>query len=253
MFCVHSARTNISCLWSPKCACTEVRQLFYWLHPEDMLREKPTREWHSIQNDFATKANPEHAFYIARHPYLRCISMYCHFFRTICKLEKKYEVPIFASFHKHMGKNAKHTFRNFVLYVRKALLTQDKSLNLHFQRQTQSSVPVDWAKVRIIKLENNRVPDELIQFYAETLKHDGFTEKIKSFYNKDHPKNITPKRCFEATNQEIINSEPIDVYPLPEQFFDEELAKLIEQAYAKDYQILGYRKGLRALQHLLKK
>jgi hypothetical protein len=244
MFCVYSPSQNIAMLWTGKCACTETRQLWYHLHRADMIRSEPTNQWHAIGNDFPSKPNPQRAFYVSRHPYLRAISGYCHFFRQVCKVNSAQRQPILASFRKHMGSGAKHSFRNFVQYLARATKVKEHNLNIHFKAQTASVLPVQWNKVTIIHLENGKLEEEITAFYRHATGTNEFTDKIHEFYQTPHPKNITAKRKFDETNQEIVNMEPIDVYPLPEQFIVPELVAIIEQVFAKDYKTLGYQLGI---------
>jgi len=53
----HVVSSNIyklNFLYSPKCACTLTRQLWYACHAEDMIPETPTYQWHNINSDFPT-------------------------------------------------------------------------------------------------------------------------------------------------------------------------------------------------------
>lgn len=244
MFCVYSRSDNVAMLWSPKSACTELRQLFYWLHEKDMLHERPTNQWHNIEKDFPTKANPDRAFYVSRHPFLRCISGYCHFFRQICSEQEAYRKPILAAFHRHMGANAKQTFRNFVIYLWRAAKAKDRSTNIHFRAQTDSVVSISWLKVKVIHLEKGNLDKEISDWYQANLGHDQYRSKINEFFATPHPKNITAKKRTEGSIRDIVNAELSSPFPLPEQFFDEGLVKMIEQAFSADYEFLGYKKGL---------
>ena len=252
---VHLRHEGLTAYWTPKSACSVVRQMIYAVHPEDMLRRVQIgRQHHEIHKDYApSPSNRLPGFYVVRHPYIRVISMY-----TNSLITNRQD----GHFYKIMGDGTPKTFRNFCLYLNRlnarGLLAHS---NIHFQLQSAGSPhldgsPPNWEKIVVIRMEDGDLGGLLTDAYRQLLG-SSFTpqleQRLTQFFaalqKGDVPSNTSGRSKVSQPN--AINCELSAPFPPYADFIDNELIGIIQRIYSSDYQRLGYEFGRKSLQEAI--
>lgn len=245
-----SSSTRINFLYSPKCACTSIRQLWYACHPEDMIHPTPVYYWHTIPLDYP-KPNKELPILLAvRDPFKRAVSMYNH---RVCMasvhLDYFYIYAQICAYHNKM----EISFLDFCIYLKHSKDNQWLGVDYHFLPQTY--IPDEYKDIVSIddftngKLDLIRCEKELYsqikQFYHKYLPEDTYKlieSRIDKFIEQPLFSNTMERGKFEdlPTDCTNINMFGWTVFPSYDRFWNPEVQAILEYVYADDYQLLGY-------------
>lgn len=223
----YSTKYKYIIVWSAKSGCTLFRQLFLYLHKNE-LKKEPTNQWHSLERDFPISGNINDIkkIILCRNPYYRVVSMFCNKYcgGTVAVLPKKFNL-------------SKCTFREFVKQLK---IFKDKGnlnkIDCHIEEQKYYD-----SNSYIVKIEN-------------------FNESIKDAYIKMNLKNLIPEIdeflkkeiCINKTKRRNLNNDYVydklytvnsTDFPDYKYFYDKELIELVYQIYKSDFINFNYDKN----------
>ena len=241
---VASKKYGLNFYFSPKCACTITRQLWYKCHPEDIIQI--SKDWHEIEKDFPAPLNNAAGFLIIRDPFDRAVSMYTG---IVCSSDVTQEIRDFLG----IGESRKISFIDFCRYLVDRKRHNWENTNLHFLPQTY--IPSQYHNVlrkddftngnlHLIKCEQN-IFHGIDEFYRQHLSPQQYTlikNRITQFMMESH--------CNNSTKHDNYATLPTDCthiymwgwksYPSYDRFKNPTTIKLIKEAYDDDYSIFKY-------------
>ena len=228
----YSKKYDYLIRWNGKSGCSYFRQLFLHLH-ESELKDKPKNKWHDICKDFPVPRNINFRkttkIILVRNPYSRVVSMFCN---KYCGGEG----------HNLLSKKItleKCTFRHFI-YKLKQLYENNEinSFDIHTREQAFDC-----------KIDSN----------THVVKLESFNKSIKDIYkrNKVLAKLLPKLLDFLSNNNKVITNETkrnenkckaydieysVDhkIFPIWNNFYDNELKKIVYKIYKNDFLLFNY-------------
>ena len=224
----YSSKYDYMIVWSAKSGCTLLRQLFLYLHKEE-LEMYPPDHWHSLNKYFPKNININKndikKIVLGRNPYYRVVSMFCNKYcggGGHCILSRYFELE-------------KCTFREFVKKL-KSLKDNGELNNIveHISNQTT------YNDENTYKLKVENFNESIIEIYNR-MNLQNLIPKIEEFLsNKDVFINNTTRNseCEYIYDKEYtINST---IFPDYKYFYDDELLDLVFDIYKSDFINFNY-------------
>lgn len=194
----YSKKYNYIIGWNAKSGCSSLRDLFLYLHKDEV--NKITNGRHDIHIDFPLPKNIDNIpiFILVRNPYSRMVS---------CFTNKYCSIPNHALLRKKM----KIQPCNYVTFLKELqkIKNQNKlnTFDVHIQEQTHNLLP----NAKILKLENYQ--DDIIDMYSHK-NLISLLPKVKEYIrnqgnvnetNKINTDKIMHQHIFELNSTEFPN------------------------------------------------
>ena len=224
----YSKKYNYAIKWNAKSGCTIFRQLFLYLHKNE-LNTKPTHEWHLLHHDFPyIKTNINNIkkpiLHLVRNPYTRCVSMFCNKY-----IRKEFNIL----FDKINIKN--NSFNEFSKYL---LDCKNKNhyCDEHILPQSNNYHKNDI----IIKLES--FEEDILNFYKNF--NNELYEKAKIFLSTTNIKSVFINKTNYSDDNYFCGNKNFNIgdniFPEYKYFYNEEIQNNILNAYADDFKLYYY-------------
>lgn len=256
---LNSAAERYSLLYTPKCACTPLRQFFVFVHWRELRDEQKKvlahKKWHAITplSNFIGSETPSPTstcvLAVVRSPYERAVSMYAD-------IIVKNGVTCFAG---------GSTFREFALW-----LPEHTQSDIHFYPQYCDALAALGDKLRIVRVEDfyNELAAHLPLQGAARNRAMAFLNKTVDWARQEHDlrsavsvRYIDNRSHYDSQNAEVralcskyrsCLDVPADewrtvlgpgrpIFAAREDFLrDESVLCAIERAYPLDFDAFGY-------------
>jgi hypothetical protein len=235
----YSKKYNYVIKWNAKSGCTMFRQLFLYLH-KDELNIPLTNQWHEINKDFPfskSKFNNNYdipILHLVRNPYTRCVSMFCN----------KYIIKGHNILYNKINIE-KNTFNEFSNYL---LECKDKNhyCDIHILPQSNNYHKNDI----IIKLES--FEEDILNFYKNF--NNELYEKVKVFLSTANIKSLFINKTNYYDDNYFCGNKSFNIedniFPEYKYFYNEEIQNNILNAYADDFKLYNYSSEFNFPNHL---
>lgn len=229
---VYSKKYNYYIKYHAKSGCTSFRQLFLFLHKDELNEHEKSRlqDWHNINDLFVNYKGVKPVFCIntVRDPYTRVVSMFTN---------KMCGGPRHNILNKKI-KLEKHTFYHFVKYLYDYNKKHSKiDIDIHVYPQIVNYNKND----KIIKLENYK--DDVIRAYDNEYTRD-LLPKINEFLSRDtfiNKSNRGDSTEFIGYNE--YHKDYTGPWPDYKYFYNDEIRNMVYEMYYSDFILFGYEKN----------
>jgi hypothetical protein len=250
MIGVHSPTEKINFFYTPKCACTLGRQLWYHLHGADQIGGAPPN-FHDMVGQFPPASASSRGYALTRNPYDRAVSMYTN---LLCR---RYVPVVYNIIKKGMG-DVPLTFFNFCQFLLEVKHKNWTNVEYHLYPQTLTmlkAIPRDSLSnedLLIIRcagvhsdLESRQNPnkylfDQYKEAYYKLTGSRRFDVLIDQFSTMSCFNNTTPRLSKFEDDASQIEMVGWEEFPPTESFLTPATRDLIAQIYADDFELLGY-------------
>lgn len=233
----YSKKYNYIIKWNAKSGCTLLRQLFLYLH-SDEINNNISDHWHLINKDFPIPVdlkdnNNIPILHLVRNPYTRCVSMFCN----------KYIGKSNILFDKiNLKENSYHDFSEYLLNCKN---THD-FCDVHILPQSHNYNKNDI----VIKLEN--FENDILNFYKDF--NTSLYEKVKHYLNINNLQNVFINKTDYTKNNYFCGYTNYniddDIFPSYDYFYNENIKNNILNAYRDDFKLYNYPTNLIIPNHL---
>lgn len=247
---LYSSKYNYAGLYCTKCGCSSLKHLFIELHKNELSEtDKNNVSTDTAKKIFGIKLgdssiNPDtfKIFVLIRNPYLRAISMYINkYIGENSHIKKSMKSKDITNKHGE-------SFTSFLLFLKE--LKNKNLLNKvdgHVYEQSYDmDVPID--KITVIKLEN--FEEEMKQFYSKNFSDKpNLVNKVNKLFADSKILHSNKTKINPEINNVIENvpafkfTEKNNI-PTYDTFYNKETKKLVEEIYADDFKLFGYKKEL---------